>query len=337
LKEDWIVPRLSIVIVSNRSARELETTLVSVLENRPADCEILASLAHDYTDPYQLDGEVQFASAPATASGVAAASEILGECRGEVVHLLAAGTQVAEDWADAALDHFARDAHLGAVAPLVLDAAEHRTVVSAGIHYHRSGKQRVRRATMARSRICESHARPEVVLGPALSAGFYRREALLAACACCGFVGRQAIADADVALSLAELGYLAVLEPRSIVFAPTPAINPRETISAGRAAEAVFWRHAAAQGMATSLVAHAALVGGEICAAIARPALAKRLIGRLIGLCELPRHLGHAGRVAEQLRLADDESPASPSVSFEDRSRAIREGALSPAVARRAA
>lgn len=331
------MPRLSIVIVSNRSARELETTLVSVLENRPTDCEIVVALAHDYADPYQLDGEVRFVRGRDGASGISAAVEAIGECQGDAIHVLAAGAQVNDGWADAALGHFARDAHIGAVAPLVLDAADSRTVVSAGIHYHRGGKQRPRRATLARSRICESHARPEVVLGPSLSAGFYRRDALLAAIGCVGVVGKHALADADVALSLSELGFLAVLEPRSLVFArPAPA-QAGDSIGAGRAAEAVFWRHANGQGFAVSLAAHAVLVVGEICAALVRPAIAKRLLGRLVGLCELPRHLSHGGHLAQQIRLADDESPTSLNMSFEERSRAMRDEAPSPAMARKAA
>lgn len=329
------MPRLSIVIVSDRSARELETTLVSVLENRPANCEILVALAHDYSDPYQLDGEVRFLRATGAKSSVVAAAAVLGCCESDAIHLLTAGTHVGDGWADAAIDHFVRDAHIGSVAPLVLDAADRRTVVSAGIEYSRGGKPRPRRATLARSRICESQARPEVVLGPSLTAGFYRRDALLAAFACLGNVAVDTIADADVALSLAEVGFLSVLEPRSLVFAPASAEKPCESFAAGRAAEAVFWRHAAAQGFAVSLLAHAALVAGELCAAVARPAIAKRLFGRMIGFCELPRHLGHGGRLAQQIGLADDEAPTSPTVRFENSARTTQQRA--PAVARKAA
>jgi hypothetical protein len=32
----------------------------------------------------------------------------------------------------------------------------------------------------------------------------------------------------------------------------------------------------------------------------------------------LPRHLGHANRLAQQIRLVEEESPASLSMSFEE-------------------
>ena len=57
------VPRLSIVIPALASVEALERTLVSVLEKRPADCEIIVVLNTSYDDPYQLTDEVHFASA----------------------------------------------------------------------------------------------------------------------------------------------------------------------------------------------------------------------------------------------------------------------------------
>ena len=54
------VPRLAIVISAIGSIESLEGTLVSVLENRPADCEILVVLNRPYSDPYDLQGEVRF-------------------------------------------------------------------------------------------------------------------------------------------------------------------------------------------------------------------------------------------------------------------------------------
>ena len=56
-------PRLSIVIPAADTAA-LEETLVSVLENRPADCEIIAALAVPYADPWNIGEEVRFMQAP---------------------------------------------------------------------------------------------------------------------------------------------------------------------------------------------------------------------------------------------------------------------------------
>jgi len=57
------VPRLSIVIPVLGDPRKLDDTLVSVLENRPAHCEILVVHNEPYDDPYQLSNEVCFIEA----------------------------------------------------------------------------------------------------------------------------------------------------------------------------------------------------------------------------------------------------------------------------------
>ena len=57
------VPRLSIVIPSVGDCNLLEDSLVSVLENRPADCEVLVVHNRPYDDPYNLAGEVRFVQA----------------------------------------------------------------------------------------------------------------------------------------------------------------------------------------------------------------------------------------------------------------------------------
>lgn len=330
------MPRLSIAILSNHGPSALETTLVSVLENRPADCEVVVALGHAYDDPYQLEGEVRFVRVEPQSVGLSPRNAALAACRGDVIHLLTAGALVDVGWADAAVAHFERDSHIGSVAPLVLDNHGGREVVSAGIEFTLGGRRRERRSTMARSRICESNPRAEVILGPSSAAGFYRREALTASCACLGHVAGDVTADADVALSLAALGYLSVLEPRSVVYAQGVGAKPAASVAGGRAAETVFWRHAAGGGWCVSLAAHAALVFGEVCTAVVRPALVKRLLGRLWGVCGMPRHVGHAERLAQQHRPADGTpSPGLDVIAID--SSAARGESDRPAAARRAA
>src|SRR3954469_4194264 len=54
------VPRLSIVIPCLGGAADFDATLVSVLQNRPGDCEVLVAHSEPYDDPYRLHGEVHF-------------------------------------------------------------------------------------------------------------------------------------------------------------------------------------------------------------------------------------------------------------------------------------
>ena len=58
------VPRLSIVLPVLGPPVQMEDALVSVLENRPSDCEILVVHNEPYDDPYDLKNEVCFIEAP---------------------------------------------------------------------------------------------------------------------------------------------------------------------------------------------------------------------------------------------------------------------------------
>ena len=107
--------RLSIIIPYLGNPKRLEDTLVSVLENRPNDCEVLAVLAQPYDNPYKLDDEVCFCRA-ADGTGLAELMNLgIATSRAPVVHLLTCGAEVREGWADVAMAHF-RDPQVASVA-----------------------------------------------------------------------------------------------------------------------------------------------------------------------------------------------------------------------------
>ena len=53
------MPKLSILIAAHDET-SWRASLVSVLQNRPADCEIVVVHDESYHDPYDLAGEVRF-------------------------------------------------------------------------------------------------------------------------------------------------------------------------------------------------------------------------------------------------------------------------------------
>ncbi|MFM8708725.1 MAG: hypothetical protein ACKOHK_11775, partial [Planctomycetia bacterium] len=55
-------PRLSIVIPTPADTAAMEETLVSVLEHRPDDCEIVVALGCDYADPWNIREDVHHLS-----------------------------------------------------------------------------------------------------------------------------------------------------------------------------------------------------------------------------------------------------------------------------------
>src|SRR5207248_313413 len=125
----------------------------------------------EYGNPYELDDEVRFLTAPAGAGWAESCNLGVEQATADVVHLLLPGVHVAPNWADAALRHFGQ-ADVAAVAPLVLDPRRTARVVAAGVGY-----QRRRRLVSG-----HFHAEQQVVklpkthiLGPSCLAGFYRK------------------------------------------------------------------------------------------------------------------------------------------------------------------
>src|SRR6476646_4128033 len=84
------VPRLSIVIPCLGGAAEFDSTLVSVLQNRPPDCEVLVAHSESYADPYGLRGEVHFIESPSS-SLIELLNAALAVTTGEIVHVVGCG------------------------------------------------------------------------------------------------------------------------------------------------------------------------------------------------------------------------------------------------------
>jgi hypothetical protein len=264
------VPRLSIVIPCRQADKHFEDTLVSVLQNRPADCEVLVAMRGVYDDPYDLRDEVCFVSAANGASLCELLNIGFQHASGDIIHLLQCGLEVAEGWWIPVAPHF-DDASVAAVSPLITTHRKGAPWGTAGIAYDLGGRRRVR--TNLRSDM-----RPEV-LGPTLLAGFYRREVIDALQGLDPDLG-ESVADVDLALRWRQLGCTAEFEPECVVFGS--AINGRlpNRFSAARDAESLFWKHAAACGWSRSLTAHAWLVAGETAGTLLRPSQAVRLLGR---------------------------------------------------------
>lgn len=122
--------RLSIIVPYDRDEAAFETTLVSVLENRPEFCEVL--VAHDgtYCDPFELDDEVRFVvSAEGDRNSLIHAA--VRESMGRVVHILGGGARATEGWTEQPLELF-EQTDVASVAPVLRDLSDGGTVVAAG-------------------------------------------------------------------------------------------------------------------------------------------------------------------------------------------------------------
>lgn len=297
------MPRLAIVISAVGTIESLEGTLVSVLENRPADCEILVALHEPYQDPYSLQGEVRFLEPPRRATSVERIQQALAGIRAPLVHLLSSGCEVSEGWADEALARFG-DRRVASVAPLVTEVGSER-IVAAGVGYRKRGQRFLVGQGLA---ACTAELHHNVV-GPATFAAFYRKAAI-------DFVGglstqlgpRQA--DVDLALTLRHAGFTTALEPRSRVLA-SPAVDP--CLSPRLEAlhnERLFWRQLPETGWLPALAAHGSTVALEALASIGRPRMLSQIVARAWACCQRGSYARRRRAMAELSRRAVTARPA---------------------------
>jgi hypothetical protein len=282
------VPRLAIVISATGSVESLESTLVSVLENRPADCEIFVALDREYNDPYDLAGEVQFVAGRKSRL-IDGVNQAIATTRAHFVHLLASGCTVSDGWTSPALARFG-DRRVAAVAP-VCYAAEPTRIVAAGLTYSASGRRTLVAHGQSEMKVAAN------LLGASSIAAFYRRTALELVGGFCPQLGLGQ-ADVDLALSLRQAGMIAVLEPSSRVMAGLDADNQESPFHQALHEERLFWRNLPEQGRLRAVAGHFGLAAWDVMRSFPQPAMAIKLAARGLACCQL----GHYARRAGELR-----------------------------------
>ena len=296
-------PELSIVVPAPADVAALEDSLVSVLENRPPDAEVVVALGCDYADPWGIREEVRFVQAPHGSSLTACTNLGIAAATGRVVHVLAAGWRATAGWTDGPLAHFARG-DVAAVVPLVV--ADDERIVAAGIRTTRGGR-RVVIAPSSRTVANVAAAQLPRPAAPVLEAGFWSAN-LLAATAGFSTACGDWLADADMAAVLACCGGDVVLEPDSRVIGGSLRSQPG-AFTAGLQAEQLFWRALTAGTMLPGLVAH----GFETlrhAAASAPFGTVPMLVGRLVGLLQFGGHAARARQLAAIRQAVDGSADA---------------------------
>jgi hypothetical protein len=284
------VVQLAIVIPVLDSLEGLESTLLSVLENRPASAEVIVVFNRAYDDPYDLKSEIQFIEAPRRAGLAEALNLAVAACRAEIIHVLRSGAEVSQTWIDAVVPMFSNP-EIGSVSPLVLDKTDGYRVVSAGLTYQRGGS--ARHLGQGRPSVGTDWA-AMVPDGPGRWSAFYRKSALEAA----GLFHRampDAVVAVDMALSLCEAGYRCALQPKSVTYVDSVQLanSKPSALKQGWALEKLFWRWAPAAGWGRSLSAHAALLAGRFFQCAIKPGQAMEMLGRFAALCQIPIHKRH--------------------------------------------
>ncbi len=314
--------RLSIIVPVLDDNEQFEDTLVSVLQNQPANSEVLIVHPGSYGDPYELRDEVRFVEVRDSASLIAMLNAACQAADGEIVHLLLPGVLAEHGWSDPAVDRF-EEADVAAVAPVILNAEDSESIVAAGVRYTIGGRRVQHGAgrTLARG----NRVFRRKIQGPVLQAAFYRKSALEALGGFDELCG-DAWADVDLGLSLKSLGFRCVLEPDSMVLASVAADRNPVGYRAGRGAERTFWRHIVNNGWLPSIAFHPFVVLGSLLGSWNRVAGYTHLLGRAISACGCLGHASHARRLRELAESLDDAIDADDDLSDGRRERSSDRG-----------
>ncbi len=226
-------PRLTIVVPYCRDEAAFETTLVSVLENRPQACEVLVPHDGSYSDPFSLSDEVRFIIPESDNSIIGLLDAATQRARGSILHVIAEGVRAVEGWTAPALEQF-EGTNVGAVAPVVMDIGNPKRIVAAG---WATDRQRIYRplgfgnASLKRIEL-------QTVTAPYLSASFWRRDCL-AACLEAGIGHPMQAAQLAIGYALSACDMECRIATECFMFGGEASfVAPRDT-QAARDAQAI--------------------------------------------------------------------------------------------------
>lgn len=286
--------KLSIVIPALGGPDRLEQGLVSVLQHRPADAQVVVVLREPYADPYDLKDEVLFVQAPPRATPARCLNLGLRAADGDVIHFLDSGAEVADVWADRALVHFDNPL-VAVVVPAHVDAEQGLPASAAG-----SADGRV---AATRRAVLPVHPGAAPLLAVQLRAGFYRRAAIDAVGGLSEQLGDQ-LPLVDLALALKRAGLDVIVEPSSVVALPPADVASDGAFRRGLYAERLFWRNVPEHRRLASLFWHPLVALQESLAAGPLWATLPHLLGRTLACCQLGDYVLRHHQVRQLARLA---------------------------------
>ncbi len=263
--------RVSIVVPHLNDEAAFEDSLVSVLENRPADSEVV--VAHDghYRDPFDLGDEVRFvthseSSLPALIQATADA------VHGRFVHVIGNGVRATAGWVDAALEKFEHQ-DAAVVAPLARSSFE-GAITAAGWTSSAS-----RLATpLANGKMTLGRRDAADIRGACLAASFWRREELRSATRALATTSPSA-AQFGWSRMLCRQGWRCVLAEQSIVLADEPMLGLCPSMNQGATLRAL-----AAEINGVSMAGSAMSVGIAAISNLLRPRCWGEVTGEAMSL-----------------------------------------------------
>ncbi len=211
------IPRLSIVVPIGQDLLAFESTLISILENRPPACEVLVSHDGSYDDPFGICDEVSFTTSTSNRM-VDLVSAGVCRSRGRFVHVLADGIRATDGWTDLALEKFEHQ-DAGLVTPVIRSDRSGR-IIAAGWCDRAAGLCQ----TAASGRDDVDPRSATSCGGSYLQASFWRRELIQSLCD--AFDGCDCSVEASYAFGhlIRESGW------RNVVASECTLVSDHETL-----------------------------------------------------------------------------------------------------------
>ncbi len=258
----------------------LENTLLSVLERRPDNCDVIVVLNTVYDDPFDLQSEIQFITTAANTDLVGCINLGIAAAKSPVVHLLASGFEAGDGWLETATGRF-DDPRIAAVTPLIYDAAQRDRLMAAGVGYARGGRRVVCQSppTATANRSGES-------IGPAIVAASYRTAALAVIGGGLPCAVGDRLADIDLALTLSLAGWVIATDPNCRVYGAAIDHPLSSGFLSGMWSERLFWRHAKHRGLIVEMRAHLVTAVSDSLRGAPFWRLPAQAFGRLMAICQ---------------------------------------------------
>lgn len=212
------MPRLSIIVPFQHDEAALETTLLSLLENRPRDVEVLLAHNGSYHDPYGLGAdELIVVETQRDISLVGLINEGLSATGSPIVHILLPGMEVGRGWVEPAVSAF-QEQHVSAAMPVV------REIDSLDTCFYGLDAAALPRRMLI-NHFSSNHPQPAVT--PLLAGGFFRRRTMLGLG---GWLdcGSRVAAEVDLGLAFRSLELDCAVLPDHLLLAPSGTCESHE-------------------------------------------------------------------------------------------------------------
>lgn len=227
--------KLTIIVPYDGQPSALEETLVSLLENRPEESEIVVVLNHAYENTYDLgEDEVCFVQNTSRACSFESAVHTgVEQTAAQIVHIVPCGCQVASGWSDAAVRLF-EDERIACVIPRLWKTLCGEAILTQGFHFSQTGDL----LPISEAEPAENGRMAHV---PHPFGVFFRREAYVAAGGLdLRFGGTLAVVD--WALRACEKGGRIAATADSVLVVPESMLYPDGPEKTRRQVRRLFWR-----------------------------------------------------------------------------------------------